>query len=1068
MPWLTLSSQLNQLIPKELNQLGNTIMTGVQPGLRPFLVPLLNERSESIIWLTPTNDSAIRLADDLNSLSIPHLLYPERSNEQDPLDPLQMECLAELQRQPQTTLILSVQALLQPTISVEELRNGRVDLEVGSDLERSVLQELLEVEGFQRVSLVERFGEYAVRGDIIDVYPLTGDPIRIELFDDVIESIRVFDRDTQRSLKTLERTEIFPAQSSDRTSYITEIIPEKSLVIQEEPNQLRLHSEEQLHQHKESGWIKVEELLANRLICELSAWETPEQNTTRTTCNLAATSAPVFPKRVPEFLGKLPSLLEEYSQILICSPQSHRLKNLIINDQGFISSQIEFTNADLSRGFIVQDLICLTDRELTGTRLSKRVRAKANRASLLRLDEMKPGQLIVHLQHGIGRYLGTKTLKIQGFQRDFIQLDYAGTDSLFLPAHQLDLIEPYQGLEERVPKLSKLGGNSWNKTKAKVIEKADEMAEELLKLYAQRELSVGFSFTEDTPWQKELEDSFPYQETRDQLTVIQAVKEDMESPRAMDRLVCGDVGFGKTEVAIRAAFKAVQSGKQVAVLAPTTILAHQHYQTFATRLATFPCRIELLSRFQTAKETKNIQEGLTDGSIDIIVGTHKLLNDKVKFKDLGLLVVDEEQKFGVKQKEKLKQFKANVDILTLTATPIPRSLNMAMISIRDLSVIETPPEDRMPIKTYLFENNPKMVQGAIEREIARGGQVFFIHNRIQGLERLAQDIRRNLPEDIIVKVAHGQLTSTALENLMFEFVEGEFDVLVCTSIIESGIDVPNANTIIINNAHHFGLSQLYQMRGRVGRSARQAYCYLLHPEGRELNDTAQKRLETIRDFTQLGAGFQIAMRDLEIRGSGDVLGKDQSGHIASVGFELYCKLLKEAVNKHKVQEQQPALESTQITLDLPVTAVLPDSYIEEQTHKVAMYQKLSKAQTEEELALIEEELVDRYGRYPEEVENLLSLFRLRFQARRSLVHHLKVHEGQLVTTLLFHNPPSMKQLNKLFHATEGWKPEFSPPTLTLHNLFGNTPGKTEYPPDKELLEKVFIVLKQVENWIKEE
>jgi transcription-repair coupling factor (superfamily II helicase) len=1039
------------------------------------------------LWVTPSTDGAEALVEDLRALGLDSCLiyFPFRedassSTEGRPVDPMQLKALERLQQATPTDSLLvvaPVRALLQKTMSREALESNRWSVRQGESSDRDTLLEMLVSEGYQRTGMVERRGEFSARGDIIDIYPITGEPVRVELFGDEVESIRLFNLDTQRSIREIQEFSISPIAHEDVGSHMTDFLPRGSLVCLEEPAQLRLQTLEWSHEGWEGEWGDFMALLTPFRQLSFTTWEDADSRAASE--GIDRISIPfepqrVFPDRVDGMMARLPQWVAEQRTILLMSRQASRLEELLTESR-LLASDLEpgrgvVLLADpLAEGFSLPgvggaSLEVLTDREITGAIRRRKSHQKTDRASLIRLEELNPGDMVVHLQHGIGRYGGVKTLVITGFKRDFLTVEYAKGDSLFVPVEQLDLLQPYKGLEGRDAKLSKMGGQEWARARGKVRKDAAELAEELLRLYAERESSVGHAYPPDTPWQREMEEAFPYEETHDQLRVIEEVKGDMERARPMDRLVCGDVGYGKTEVAIRAAFKAVSEGRQVAVLVPTTVLAHQHFQTFSERLAAFPVRLAMLSRFRSKAEIKAALDGLADGSVDIIIGTHRLLSKDIKFQNLGLLIVDEEQRFGVKQKEKIKGLRQNVDILTLTATPIPRTLNMALVSIRDMSVIETPPEDRVPIKTYLFEHHPDILRGAIAREMQREGQVYLVHNRVDNIERLAADIRRMLPT-VRVAVGHGQMGDEELEKVMMGFLEGEFDVLVCTTIIESGLDIPNANTMIINNAHHFGLAQLYQMRGRVGRSARQAYCYLLYPPARTLTDEATKRLETIRDFTHLGAGYQIALRDLEIRGAGDILGAEQSGSIAAVGFDLYCKMLADAVAGLRGEAPKHEVSDQPIVIELPVPANLPDDYVSDGDQKVVLYKKIASVQSFEALDEVRAELLDRFGKLPEEADNLLGIVDLKLRARDLTIPSIRVKEGRLTFLLPFFEPLTLKRENDLFRQT-GWKPlkPAIPQALVMTGLHGVAAGKPEYPPARELLDKTRGILMQLQRW----
>ncbi|MBO8170057.1 MAG: transcription-repair coupling factor [Thermoanaerobacteraceae bacterium] len=714
-------------------------------------------------------------------------------------------------------------------------------------------------------------------------------------------------------------------------------------------------------------------------------------------------------RTVQSFLGKMDLLAQELRQwlkkkyrLLLLTADQDRAKRLQLHlwDSGVevhVSDGVQeepragvgvIVWPSLHQGFQLagEKLVVVTDHELYGQKRQGRKTFKQDK----KLDvfrDLKVGDYIVHINHGVGRYLGIERLEVGGVYKDYLHIQYAGEDKLYLPTDQAALIQPYTGVEGYVPKLNKLGGNEWKRVKKRVKQSVEDLAKDLLALYAARETVKGFAFPPDSDWQKDFEAQFPYQETEDQLTAIEEVKADMEKPKPMDRLLVGDVGYGKTEVAMRAAFKACDAGKQVAVLVPTTVLAQQHYLTFTERFKRFPMKIAVLSRFTGKAEQKAIVKGLAEGTVDIVIGTHRLLSSDVRFKDLGLLVIDEEQRFGVKHKERLKELRHQVDVLTLSATPIPRTLHMSLVGVRDMSVIETPPEERYPVQTYVVEYSPELVQEAVYRELNRQGQVFYVYNRVQGLQKKASEIQRLVPEARIA-VAHGQMPERKLEQVMLDFIEGRYDVLVCTTIVENGLDIQNANTLIVDEADRMGLSQLYQIRGRVGRTNRVAYAYLTYRKDKVLSADAEKRLAAIREFTELGSGFKIAMRDLEIRGAGNILGPEQHGHMLAVGFDLYCRLLEDAVKRLKGEKQETAAKEPP-SLELTVDAYIADRYIADPGEKIDFYRRLTNAGNLAEVEGIAQALEDRYGKFPGEVENLLALARLRVLGMASGVTKIK-------------------------------------------------------------------------------
>jgi transcription-repair coupling factor (superfamily II helicase) len=690
-----------------------------------------------------------------------------------------------------------------------------------------------------------------------------------------------------------------------------------------------------------------------------------------------------YPERVSDWLRDIP---------LADMPPIVRLSA----DDLPIADRINIFPTPLSAGFVLPNerLVVVTDSELFNAPYKPRKKRWKGTAAVKSPSDLREGDYVVHIHHGIGIYRGIVRQEVLGKESDYLVIEYAEGERLYVPVHQIDRVRKYVAVDGGEPPLSSLSNNKrWLRLRQKAKENAEQVAKELLELYARRQIAEGFAFSPDTPWQREMEDAFPFVETEDQLRAIEEVKADMESPRPMNRLVCGDVGFGKTEIAIRAAFKAVMDGKQVAMLVPTTVLALQHYQTFTQRLAPYPVKIAMLSRLQSPKEQKEVINGLRTGAVDIVIGTHRLLSDDVKFKDLGLLIIDEEQRFGVRQKERLKRLQVGVDVLILTATPIPRTLHMALGGLLDMGLVNTPPEGRRPVRTYLSVYDHELVRFAIRRELERGGQVFYVYNRVQGIEHVAERVKQLVPE-ARVAIAHGQMPEDELERVMLEFAEGKWDVLVCTTIIENGLDVPNANTLIVEHCERFGLAQLYQLRGRVGRSDRQAYAYFFHDHPKRLSETARKRLEALREFTDLGSGFRLALRDLEIRGAGNLLGVEQHGFINEVGFDLYMDMLAEAVRKLQGEPLPQKVELPEA--DLPVKAFIPETYVEDLEQRLYLYRKMAGVQTEEDIAQIEAELRDRYGEPPQPVRNILSVLRIRVRAHKAKVIAI-THDRRTVT-----------------------------------------------------------------------
>lgn len=996
---------------------------GITSSAKPyFLASFWRNCPSSLLFVTPTYESAEKIFEDLKillpeELSEQVLLFPERISilqEEESTSHLRLLVVNKISRGEKVLVVTPVRAVLQPTIASESFSSEKLSISKGMEPGMEKFIEFLSGKGYSRTPMVEARGEFAVRGGIIDVYPSAGKPVRIEFWGDTIENIRIFEIETQRSVKTIENFEIIPLfetpsreSGSGNISILPESFSQDSFIVLDEPSRLKLHAVEEAEEEGIISWDDFSSSVSDKKLIKISSWET------------RADELVLFPfEPVNPFYSKIDQLVQavegwqkEGKRIIITSHQSDRLHTIFNNESvpGLISKgenlekgSICLFHGSLNEGFLLQDagLLVITDSEILGFQRRRRTFRTWESAPAIRIDELSPGDFVVHLQHGIGQFSGISQMEVEGKKKDFLCITYARGDKLYVPVEQLDLIQKYVGVEGRTPALSRLGGSEWAKTRKKARESAENIARGLLNIYAYREIAEGTAFSPDTPWQAELETSFPYEETPDQQKAIIEVKQDMEIIKPMDRLICGDAGYGKTEVALRAAFKAVMDGKQAAILVPTTLLAEQHYNTFKERLAPFPARVEMLSRFRTPAEQKAIVEALKAGSMDIVIGTHRLLQKDVEFKNLGLVIIDEEQHFGVTHKEKLKEMRKSVDVLTLTATPIPRTLHLSLAGIRDISIIDTPPHDRLPIKTYLFEYHPEIIKGAILRELEREGQIFFIHNRIQGIERIAADIKRLVPRARIA-VAHGRLDEDDLENITRDFINGEYDILVCTTIIESGIDMPNVNTIIINNAQNFGLAQLYQLRGRVGRAHHQAYAYLLYPPTLTLTEAAEKRLDTIKRFTAFGSGYQIALKDLEIRGAGNILGSEQSGFIAAVGFDLYCQLLSDAVKELK-GIAVPRREESPI-IDIPVEAYIPDEYVGDSNLKLSLYKKIARLKDEEEIEKMQEELRDRFGELPAEVTNLLDVVALKILALKIGAPRLKSENGKVRILLPWRN-----------------------------------------------------------------
>jgi transcription-repair coupling factor (superfamily II helicase) len=894
-------------------------------------------------------------------------------------------------------VVLPVRALLQKLPSVEEMRGRYTYLRVGDEFPIDALAERLVEMGYEREVMVEARGTFSIRGGIVDVFPVSAElPYRLEFFGDEIESIRLFEPETQRSVRAESSIAILPRHEKQwlqdalrknrKLGSILEYFSRAPIVVFDEPLDIAHEAQAPAFPEEAKPYLYRYDEICERIRSEARLY-IAQLNTGQTD---ASTRVHVSTRGLPHFQGRLEEFFramqtwerERYHVTIVCvnAGERRRIEHMLA-EQGYTGERGSFMPS-LALGRIRDGFesshdrfVLLSEKELFGRHFVRRARRRFEAGAAIRtFEDLRVGDYVVHDVHGIGRYGGLR--RFEGKPGDYLVIYYAGGDAVYLPVTHIDHIQKYQAAEGALPKLDRLGGATWARTRQRVKAAVRQMAEELLRLYALRESSPGFAFSPDTVWQAEFEDSFPYEETPDQLRAIEEVKRDMESPKPMDRLICGDVGFGKTEVALRAAFKAVMDNKQVAVLCPTTLLAYQHYKTFSERLADFPITVEVLSRFRAPREVNNVLQRLAAGQIQIIIGTHRLLTKDIHFHDLGLLVIDEEQRFGVAQKERLKKLRASVDVLTLSATPIPRTLHFSLLGVRDMSLIQTAPNDRLPIHTCVTPWDDTVVREAIERELARNGQVYFLHNRVQTIEAIAHHVRGLVPR-ARVAYAHGQMPKHTLEEVMTAFVEGKIDVLVCTTIIASGIDIPNANTILVHNADNFGLSELYQIRGRVGRYKHRAFAYLLIPEDKPLTTEAQKRLKALEDFSALGSGFRVAMRDLEIRGAGDLLGPQQSGHIATVGYETYKELLAEAVAEVK---GEPLPTQKLPDFHVAVDARIPDEYIQDLGQKMALYRRIASVRLEAALDDLLEEIKDRFGPVPGSVRRLIDVMRVRIRA----------------------------------------------------------------------------------------
>ena len=993
--------------------------------------------------------------------------------------------------------IMSWEAMSQRTLPPAVLNRAAFTLKTGCCYQLDALLDRLTSAGYSRTTMVEGPGQYAVRGGILDVFSPAADlPVRAEFFGDELDTMGIFDPDTQRRTENIEETVILPVGETQPKLHrggISGLCADlRSLISRQKrrkvPNEALIQVlEKDLEKYengvqnpasdrymaliyeemstafsyipqdaivvlcdqaalRRSAKTRVEEvgmqldsmlqggLVAGELCDYVCLWEDfCAELSGRTVLYLDSFAGAAYPeenppkhllpmtaKQLPGYGGSLETAAAdlahyqkmEFSTLVLCgSRRRAELLQEMLRDKGLSAflciplttmpspGQILLSDGTLPFGMEYPNnkLAILTEGQLIAkSQPRKKVKKSAtNRQKLNAFTDLSPGDLVVHENYGIGRFVAMEQIKVDGAVKDYVKIAYQGSDTLFVPATQLDMVSKYiGGGEDGNVKLNKIGTDTWQKTKTKARTAAKEMAAELIKLYAARKHQEGFAFAADSPWQKEFEDNFPYPETDDQLRCIEQIKHDMESPTPMDRLLCGDVGFGKTEVAMRAIMKAIMDGKQCAILVPTTVLAQQHYQTAVSRFRGFPVNIDVLSRFRTPTQQKRTLQNLRAGQVDLIIGTHKLLQKSVEFKDLGLLIVDEEQRFGVSHKERLKEISLGVDVLTLSATPIPRTLNMALSGIRDMSTIEEPPADRYPVQTYVMEHSNAIIDDAIRREIERGGQVYYLHNRVETIDQCASALKRRIP-GLSVAVAHGKMGEDALGDVMQAMADGEIQVLVCTTIIETGLDIPNANTLIIENADRFGLSQLHQLRGRVGRSTRHAYAYFTYRPDRNLTEIAEKRLTAIRDFAQFGSGFKIAMRDLEIRGAGNLLGAEQSGHMMSVGYDMYLKLLDEAV----LEERGDAPKEPDCTADLNITANVDKDYVVRGEERMDLYRRMAAIRTQEDADDLLDEIIDRYGEPPKGVLNLVEVALLRANARKSGICDIKQKAGEVYFTL---------------------------------------------------------------------
>ena len=1107
------------------------LITGISGSARTaVLAELLRDRQQPLLVVTDNLGHLEELADDFSNLlpadqvfefPVEEVLAAEVATSSPNYRLQRVQALNALSSNRPVVVVTSVAGMRRNVVSPAFFAQATLQLKVGGEIDPEKARQQLSAMGYQLQKMVLRPGDFAVRGSIIDIYALnTDNPVRVDLFDTEIDSLRYFDASTQKSIDNVKQVEILPAtdlilppaefprvtaaikqeydtitaglkdgdeditqQVNNRfTPLLTALkdhqLPSELLefgnLLYPSPHSLidylgdqgiiylddfaRLKDSAKKLADEDQGWledkVKYHQLTKIPTVGNDFAQLVQADGHAQVlgalfkkgVGNLALDQLTELTSRpMQRFFGQLPLLKSELQRwrdqgqtVVLMAANQERRKQIAQTMRDFDVQVTETSTADLrvnvvqlvagslNNGFEMPaaGLVVITEGEMFKQVKKGRHRPQklANAERLKSYTDLKPGDYVVHVNHGIGIFSGIKTMEVDGVHQDYMIINYRNNAQIFVPVTQLNLVQKYVSSESKHPRINRLGGNEWAKTKRRVASKVEDIADELVDLYAKREAAKGYAFPKDDYLQNQFDANFPYNETRDQLRSIKEVKQDMEKPRPMDRLLVGDVGYGKTEVAMRAIFKAVTGGKQVAFLVPTTVLAQQHFDTLSKRFAGFPVKIALMSRFKTGKELKAADKGLADGTIDIVVGTHRILSKDVHFKDLGLVIVDEEQRFGVKHKERLKELKNNVDVLTLTATPIPRTLNMSMLGVRDLSVLETPPAGRFPIQTYVMEQNAGAIRDGILREMQRGGQVYYLHNRVGDIEETVMRLQELVPEAKIGYI-HGKMSENELETVLYEFIQGNYDVLVTTSIIETGVDIPNVNTLFVENADHLGLAQLYQIRGRIGRSNRVAYAYFMYQPNKVLTELGEKRLAAIRDFTELGSGFKIAMRDLAIRGAGNILGKQQHGFIDSVGYDLYSAMLNEAVAKKRGKKKT---QRTDAEVELGVEAYLPDSYVNDQRQKIELYKTIRQAQSDEELLDIQGDLIDRFGDYPAAVGNLLLISKIKQHADLAMIEQVKRQRDNILITFtkveshLIKAPTIIKLLTKTkFKATLG-------------------------------------------------
>lgn len=1140
--------QLNELalIKEKLSKgFSNISISGcIDTGLVNF-INLFSEDYKNKIIITFSNDRAKELYDDMKFFQKELYLYPAKdfifySADMNGTLTLseRLKVIKALAEGKDITLITTIDSFFDKLMPLDRMLSNCFTLTTDSVVNLEALTKKLTLLGYQRVSEVEAHGQFAVRGSIIDIFGLTEDvPVRIDLWDDEIDSLRCFDPESQRTIENISEITILPAteyvvNDADIEKGIEKIKKDAEKYIQkfhnrmmtEEASRLKLATNEfcemlqysrssvsidsyieyffdstvslidyfdkqdtifildetnRILEHTRAVIAEFKESMINRLehgyILPKQADVLWEHNKIFAQINMGyalhfstliqkirgfdiSENFNISMRNVNPYNNSMELLVKDLNtfrknkyKIMILSgskTRGIRLADTLLNDMELPAFYTDDLNREIMPGEIMIscgnihkgyefpsiNFIVIAEGDIfTGEKKKRNKRRHYTGQKINSFAQLSVGDYVVHENHGLGIYKGIEKIVVDKITKDYIKVQYDGGGNLYIPAMQLDMIQKYAGSEAKAPKLNRLGTSEWSKTKSKVKGAVNDIAKELVELYAKRQSKQGYQFQPDTIWQKEFEELFPYEETEDQLAAIEDTKRDMESSKIMDRLICGDVGFGKTEVAIRAAFKAVQDGKQVVFLVPTTILAQQHYSNFKQRMKDFPVTIELMSRFRTAAENKKTIENLKKGFVDIVIGTHRLLSKDIGYKNLGLLIIDEEQRFGVAHKELIKQLKDTIDVLTLTATPIPRTLHMSLIGIRDMSVLEEAPIDRIPIQTYVMEYNDEIIREAINRELNRNGQVYYVYNRVNNIEDITARIASLVP-NATVAYAHGQMSERKLEQIMYDYINGDIDVLVSTTIIETGLDISNANTMIIHDADKLGLAQLYQLRGRIGRSSRTSYAFLMYKRDKMLKEVAEKRLQAIREFTDLGSGFKIAMRDLEIRGAGNILGSMQHGHMAAVGYDLYCKLLNEAVLKLKGENNNVSEFDT--SLDIDIDAYIPAAYIKNEMQKLDIYKRIAAIETEEEYEDMQDELMDRFGDIPAPTENLLLVSLLKASAHKAYITEITGNRNAIKITMYNKAPVDGNRLNSLLSSFRN-KLKF---TTDLNPYFTFTPN----------------------------